>query len=180
MGDVFNQSLTIVKVPGPPEPPINSADALEITDPLERIADLLEAMAWGVEWISPRILDSRFNWSAGKVRSVIEDGETFTVDDGRHDELEKLGEILTEAGFSWYGIVHPKYEYPGDYHAYTPELGAFQGTCDDDGNVYVTTHDLMALIDAATTLEELRERVAVYTGKPWHDAFHPPENTETP
>lgn len=51
------------------------------------------------------------------------------------------------------------------------ELGAFQGSCDDDGNVYVTADSLMTMIEEATNLDELRETVARHTGKAWEDAF---------
>lgn len=172
MADYFQQSCRIVKMPDPPEPPTNAAEALEIADPYEVIAETLNDYGWGLDW----------GWStdftAQLVREAVENDEPFTVNEGRFDELENIGGVLSELGCSWYGWVEPKYEYPGTYYAYTPELGEFSADCDADGSVTVTEYTLRGWIDEAASLDELRSQIDRATGRAWHEALFPEKESE--
>lgn len=161
MSDSFQQSLHIASGPAPQPLPTNSAEALEVTDPYQEVADNLDMLGWSIDY------GFRVDWTPSLVKECIEHDETFTVDEGRWDELETLGEVLSKHGFCWWGVVHPKYEYLGTYHAFTPELGLFTAECDDDGTVQISAGTLQTWIKEAASLEELKKRVDEATGAAW-------------
>ncbi len=133
-----------------------------------QLADKLNELSWARDWDSFR----SDLWTALEVAEAIgSENTTFTVDEGRFDELEQIGNILSEHGFIWTGQIDPKYEYLGDYFAFVPELGLFTAECDADGNVVISSHTLRQLIDEAESLDELRETVDKRTGKAWDDAI---------
>lgn len=166
MGDYYQQSLTIVEGPAPQEPPVNVAEAIGNIDPYEKLANLLDDLGWKISWgFDPQ------EWTAAVVKEIIDAEEQFTVDEGRYDELAQIGDLLIEFGFSWYGTVHPKYEYLGTHYIYTPELGLFQGECDDDGTVVISGDTILKWVNEASSLDELRTRIAQANGEAWNDAL---------
>lgn len=88
-----------------------------------------------------------------------------------HDLLERLEmgpeQAGHELGCSWHGLCEPKYEYPGTYRAYTPELGLFEAPCDAEANIMIYPSVLLSWIREAESLEALHEQVDRATGGPW-------------
>lgn len=52
-----------------------------------------------------------------------------------------LSELVPHAAFEVWS--DPKYEYPGGVTFWTLELGFFNGTCDANGEPYLTAHEYM-------------------------------------
>jgi len=165
MGDYYRQWIRVTDVPGPPEPPLNAAEAADYVDPYEALADELTDWSWVMDF-DPWSIQGAV-WSAKQVKEAIEADALFTVDEGRPDEIEAIGGVLTEHGFSWYGVLEPNYEYPGTLYAYTPELGEFSESCDVEGNVHILPSALERMVDESTDLDDFRERLAKATGKAW-------------
>jgi len=65
----------------------------------------------------------------------------------------------------------PAYEYPGELYAHAPELGAFVGPCDANGNLTLTAAEILNAVANARSLSGLRDQLRALAGGPWQDAI---------
>jgi hypothetical protein len=102
----------------------------------------------------------------------IVDGGCYCDDEANLAVLTDLGNELQRAGISYIGAQDAKYEYDGEVHMFTPELGLFRSTGSNGGEVLVTSTDLdQALERAGEDLSALRTDIEGFTGKAWTDAL---------
>lgn len=107
-------------------------------------------------------LNADFGFSTEELASIAL-GEQYGYDEIRiGDDDEIFGELVEAAPGSTFVVSQdPKYEYDGSVHMYVPELGAFSGTGNSDGEPYVTAD----VVRKASSLGELKLRL----GLPWLD-----------
>lgn len=60
----------------------------------------------------------------------------------------------------------PKYEYGGQIHRYTPELGLFEGDCNSEGQSYLTEDRIAAFLDT-----KAYGALGQQAGLPWRHAL---------
>lgn len=165
MGDCFNYSLMVFEpVRDETSPPVNLIDAIENDeggDPFEVLAVELNSNDWGLNWGNP----SR-PWSGAFIHELIAKGDVITLDDSWYSAFQDIQITLREQRIPFHLICHPKYEYSGELVVYHPDLasetyplGDQHFTCDDDGNPYISSVGLLALIQQVDSLESLKTRV---------------------
>lgn len=154
MGDRFNYSLMVFEpVRDETSPPVNLIDAIETgeEDPLVAIADELYKERWGIDW------GGCAHWTARRVRDAIANNECITLDDSWYRAFQDIQVVLEEGRVPYHLICHPKYEYPGELVVYHPDLGSRNLTCDDAGQPYVSSRDLLVLIEQSESLDDLND-----------------------
>jgi hypothetical protein len=142
--------------------------------PPDKVAEVLaviEEYDLGVDW------NVGAEWNVGgptpgdKTELVL--GQQYN----RHEMLcGSAGEIageLNEIGATYECWEDPKYEWLGEYHAHTPQLGHFSGECDSNGSIQVIASTLIRLVEEAQSLDELRQQITALTGGAWEEALVP-------
>jgi hypothetical protein len=125
------------------------------------VAELLEEHGFGTDWASYTV----------RAEDIV-DGGCYCDDEANLAVLTDLGNELQRAGISYIGAQDAKYEYDGEVHMFTPELGLFRSTGSNGGEVLVTSTDLdQALERAGEDLSALRTDIEGFTGKAWTDAL---------
>jgi hypothetical protein len=124
MGDYTSMELNIVAIP----------DGMS-----DQVFELLDDQ-WNVRWCDKVTVDTLI-------------GDTLTTDEARLCYLtDELAPQLIELGVVFHGFESPKYEYPGDYVAYTPGLGEFRSECDAAGIIVFDASALVTAIDFMTDI----------------------------
>lgn len=75
------------------------------------------------------------------------------------------GTINVRADLAYTVHEDPLYEWMGSLVAYAPGLPLFSSECDADGSPVVSTSTVVALVNKATDLDELKARVNTLGGK---------------
>ena len=63
----------------------------------------------------------------------------------------------------------PVYEWLGELHARTPELGHFTGECTEAGDVVLTLGEILEILDGAASLRAARAGLHRRMAGPWMD-----------
>lgn len=157
MGERFNYSLMVFEpVRDETSPPVNLIDAIENDeggDPFEVLAVELNDNDWGLNWGDPR------PWSGAFIHELIAKGDVITLDDSWYSAFTDIQITLREQRIPFHLICHPKYEYPGELVVYHPDLGSRNLICNDDGQPYVSSRDLVGLIEQSESLDDLKRHV---------------------
>jgi hypothetical protein len=125
------------------------------------VAGLLVQHGFGKAWSNYTV----------EVEDVVEGGHFFHAE-ANLTILGELGDALAAVGICYSGCQDACYEYPGEVHRFTPELGLFKSVASSDGEVLVSGADLdEAVVSAGDDLATLKAAIESATGKSWSDAL---------
>lgn len=99
-------------------------------------------------------------------------GEPYEVEELELGTVQELADDLAALSpdIAYQGQQDPKHEYNGDLCIQVPGLGRYDAFCNSDGQPIVPAGDLLAVIDAAASLDEVRSKVAALMGVPFIEA----------
>lgn len=100
---------------------------------------------------------------------------TYMDDEASLTIVDELGGALAETGATFELYQDAKYEWPGSCWLHVPDIGSWQGECDNDGSVTLTGLQVDRIID--TWLDEpndyavLLDRLNTATGRKHREHF---------
>ena len=132
-------------------------------------ADALATLfrSWSIDWSMP-VSVTAITVAGMQGRSV-----TFTDDAGPLGVLATIAPALEALGVTYVGDQDPKFEFPGDYVAFAPELGRFTGVSAPGPAVMASALDkaVDALRASGADAQSILDAVDRLSGRPWRDAL---------
>ena len=111
----------------------------------------------------------------------IRKAEALSQDDGTCARCAGDGEFLLKPEpFAYWTNDDPANEWLGTATIFVPGVGVWQGECAEGGDPVIDTNRVMALVNAATDLEQLKQDIRKDSGGLYLEAFRAYKKEDAP